>query len=83
MDSLTIKPVARDLGLLLAVSLATGFLISLLQGLAPHDLFSVHYAVMMGLSPFLFSLAVTGAAAGVHHLLRRPLPHLRLALLGD
>ena len=74
----------RPLILLLAVSLATGFLISLLQGLAPHDLFSVLYAVMMGLSPFLFSLAVTGAAAGVYRLLRhRPLPHLRLALWGD
>lgn len=71
----------RDLARLLAASLAVGLLISLLQGVTPRDLAAVLYTLLMGLAPWLFSLVLTGIAAGLHHLIRRrPLPHLRLAL---
>lgn len=71
----------RDLARLLAASLAAGLAISLLQGVTPRDLAAIFYVLAMGLAPFLFSLLLTGAAAGLHRLIgRRPLPHLRLAL---
>lgn len=71
----------RDLAWLLATSLAAGLLISLLKGAAPHDLPGVLYVLAMGLTPFLFSMLLTGAAAGLHRLIRhRPLPRVRLAL---
>ena len=74
---------ARQLVLLLVVSLATGFLISLLQGVSLSNLSGILYGLIMGLAPFVFSLAVTGAAAGLHRLIRRhPLPRARLALWG-
>ena len=71
----------RDLARLLAVSLAAGFLISLLQGVLPRDLAALLYVLAMGLAPFLFSVLLTGAAAGLHRLIRRrPMPRIRLAL---
>jgi len=71
----------RDLARLLAASLAAGLAISLLQGVTPRDLAAIFYVLAMGLAPFLFSLLLTGAAAGLHRLIgRRPLRHLRLAL---
>lgn len=79
----------RDLAWLLGASLAAGLLISLLQGVALHDLAGILYALAMGLAPFLFSLLLTGAVAGLYRLIRhRLLPHLRPALwsawvLGD
>lgn len=72
---------ARDLGLLLVVSLAAGLLISLLQSVLPRDLAKLLYILLMGLAPFLFSLGVVGGAAGLHRLIRRaPLPRPRVAL---
>ncbi|HEY1773834.1 MAG TPA: hypothetical protein VGH91_11660 [Gammaproteobacteria bacterium] len=72
---------ARHLILLLAASLAVGLLISLLQGVAPHDLAAALYVLTMGLVPFLFSLAVLAAAAGLYWLIRRRrLPYGRLTL---
>ena len=74
---------AKHLIWLLVVSLATGLLISLLQGAVPRDLASALYVLLMGLVPFLSSLVLTGAAAGLHRLTRRStLPRLRLALWG-
>ncbi len=74
----------RDLAWLLLISLAVGLVISLLQGVVPRDLASGFYVLMMGLVPFLFSLLLTGAAAGLHRLTRRStLPRLRLALWGS
>ncbi|HEY3645785.1 MAG TPA: hypothetical protein VGM16_10645 [Gammaproteobacteria bacterium] len=71
----------RDLAWLLGASLAAGLLISLLQGVVPRDLAMALYVLLMGVVPFLFSLAVTGAASALHRLVRhRPLPHARLAL---
>lgn len=73
----------RQLGLLLLVALAAGLAISLLQGVVPRELASGLYVLLMGLAPFLFSLALTVAAAGLHRIFRhRPLPHPRLALWG-
>ena len=71
----------RDIAWLLVVSLAAGLLISLLQGVMPGSLAGILYVLMMGLMPFLFSVAVVAAAAGLHRLIRhRPLPRARLAL---
>lgn len=68
---------------MLLVSLAVGLLISLLQGVVPRDLIGGLYVLMMGLVPFLFSLVLTGAAAGLHWLSRHStLPRLRLAWWG-
>jgi hypothetical protein len=65
------------------VSLAAGLLISLLQGAMPGSPAGILYVLMMGLMPFLFSVAVVAAAAGLHHLIRhRPLPRVRRALWG-
>ena len=75
---------ARDLGCLLVVSLAAGLLISLLQGVLPRDLTSGLYALSMGLAPLLFSLLLTGAAAGLYRILgRRALFRPRLVLWGS
>jgi hypothetical protein len=73
--------VARDLGLLLVVALVTGLSISLPQGAVPRDLASALYVLLMGLLPFLFSLVLTGAAAGLHRFIRHsPLPYFRFLL---
>ena len=74
----------RDLARLLAASLAAGLLISFLQGVLPRDLARILYMLLMGLAPFLFSLTLTGAEAGLHRLMRRrALPHFQAALWGS
>ena len=71
----------RSLIGLLVVSLTAGLVISLLQGVIPRNLAAGLYVLTMGLMPFVFSLALTGAVAGLHRLIRqRPLPHFRLVL---
>jgi uncharacterized BrkB/YihY/UPF0761 family membrane protein len=76
--------VTRDLGLLLVVSLATGLLISSLQGVLLRDLFAASYILAMGLAPCLFSLVLTGATAGLYRLMRRNSPpQFRLVLWGS
>ena len=71
----------KDLARLSAVSLAAGLLVSLLQGILPRDFATALYILLMGLAPLLFSILLTGIAAGLHRLIRRrPLPRIRLAL---
>jgi hypothetical protein len=66
--------VARDLGLLLVVSLAAGFVISLLQGVALSGINGFLYGLIMGLVPFLFSVLLTGMVVGLHRLVRHKPP---------